>query len=174
MVLRKRRGISGRSCHESESNKIQQNKNWMSGISPSMKGQKISLNCHESKKAQPSITAKRVGLRRWTQGTAAIAFAALFAVGKVGAQVNHFSGASETPEQLLEFFEQTGDRCVHSRSRDVQVAVACYSMGIYGMALNERGMCFGKENEANAAAEWHACESGSRHFPELEIPSGFQ
>ncbi len=58
----------------------------------------MSLNYHGSKESQPDITAKRAGLSRWTQRIAAIAFVALFAADKVGAQVSYFSGASETNE----------------------------------------------------------------------------
>ena len=136
--------------------------------------ERMSVNYHISRKLQPIIATKRTRSSEWTQKTVIIAVTTLIAVGHAEAQVNHFPDARESDERLLELFENTGDLCVRNRSHDVQVAVACYSMGIYGMALNERGLCFGKENEANAFAEWHPCESGSRYFPNLDLPSGFQ
>lgn len=37
-------------------------------------------------------------------------------------------------------------------------------MIIYGLALNERGWCHGRQDEANAQKDWHICESGSDRF----------
>ncbi|WP_144861276.1 hypothetical protein [Mesorhizobium sp. J18] len=90
------------------------------------------------------------------------------------AETSHFSDATETDEQLKELYDQAADLCLRNPSRDVQVIVACTSMSIYGMALNERGLCRGKENQANAFAEWHKCEADSLRFPEIELPAGFR
>ena len=109
-------------------------------------------------------------------GYAAVLIAALmapFAFGALAwAQSEHFPNARETDEQLLELYDQAADVCVRSQSRDVQVAVACLSMSVYGMALNERGLCRGREDEVNAFHEWHECEAGSLRFDEVELPCG--
>ncbi|TKT69453.1 hypothetical protein [Aquamicrobium sp. LC103] len=86
----------------------------------------------------------------------------------------HFPEAQETNEQLIALYDAAADLCVRSPSRDVEVAVACQSIAIYGMALNERGMCRGKKDEANAFHKWHECQTDSMRFPEVEVPAGFQ
>lgn len=68
-----------------------------------------------------------------------------------------FAGATETNEQLMELYEQAGDTCLRNPSHDVRVTVACMSMTVYGLALNERGWCYGKNHEANAFKGWHEC-----------------
>lgn len=75
-----------------------------------------------------------------------------------------FAKATETDGQLKKLFDQTGDICLHSRSHDVQVTVACASMRIYGGALNEREWCYGHRNEANAQMNWHRCDANSERF----------
>jgi hypothetical protein len=91
-----------------------------------------------------------------------------------GGQARHFPEARETNEQLIALYDSAADLCVRNPNRDVEVAVACQSMAIYGMALNERGMCRGKQDEANAYHAWHECEADSMRFPEVELPPGFQ
>lgn len=90
------------------------------------------------------------------------------------AQTGHFPHARETNEQLIALYDKAADLCVRNPHRDVEVAVACQSMAIYGMALNERGMCRGKQDEANAFHKWHECEAGSMRFPEVELPASFR
>lgn len=81
----------------------------------------------------------------------------------------HLEGATETNEQLIDFYERAGDVCLRNPSRDVQVIVACKSMTIYGLALNERGWCHGKEDQANAFKAWHECEKDSDRFSESSL-----
>lgn len=91
-----------------------------------------------------------------------------------GAQTGHFREARETNERLIALYDEAADRCVRNPHRDVAVAVACQSMAIYGMALNERGMCRGKQDEANAFHNWHECEARSMRFPQVDLPADFQ
>ena len=80
-----------------------------------------------------------------------------------------FPDASETVPELIELYEEADGACRLSTSHDVKVAVACNSRSIYGVALNERNWCKGRENEANAMMEWHECEANSLRFS--PIPS---
>jgi len=80
-----------------------------------------------------------------------------------------FAEATETNEKLMNLYDEAGSLCLHNRSRDVQVAVACKSMTIYGLALNERGWCYGHEHEANAFKGWHECEKNSERFSESTL-----
>ena len=75
-----------------------------------------------------------------------------------------FAKATETDDQLKKLFGEAGDGCLHSRSHDVRVIVACASMRIYGAALNERGWCYGHCSEANAEMDWHRCDADSKRF----------
>ncbi len=75
-----------------------------------------------------------------------------------------FTKATETDDQLKKLFDEAGDGCLHSRSHDVRVTVACASMRIYGVALNERDWCYGHHNEANAQMGWHRCDASSERF----------
>ncbi|KFC63845.1 hypothetical protein FG93_05353 [Bosea sp. LC85] len=75
-----------------------------------------------------------------------------------------FPGATETDEQLKRLYDDAGDVCLRNPSRDVRVAVACKSMTIYGLALNERGWCYGRQSEANAQKDWHRCGADSDRF----------
>ncbi|WP_332711955.1 hypothetical protein [Pelagibacterium mangrovi] len=102
----------------------------------------------------------------------AIALALLLAV-PAPALAQQFSEATETDEELIALYDQAGDLCLRNPSRDVEVAVACYSMQIYAMALNERDLCYGREEEANAVMEWHQCEETSFRAPEIDLPEGF-
>ena len=89
------------------------------------------------------------------------------------AQVGHFPDARESNEKLLSLYDAAADLCIRNPNRDVEVAVACQSMAIYGMALNERGMCLGKKSEPNAMHKWHACTIDSMRFSEVELPQNF-
>ena len=75
-----------------------------------------------------------------------------------------FAKATETDDQLKKLFDEAGDGCLHSRSPDVRVTVACASMRIYGFALNERDWCYGHRDEANAEMDWHRCDANSERF----------
>lgn len=108
-------------------------------------------------------------------GRCSAAFLVILALGQpASAQTGHFPDARETNEQLIALYDAAADLCVRNPSRNVEVAVACQSMAIYGMALNERGMCRGKQDEPNAFHEWHECGADSMRFPEVELPAGFQ
>lgn len=75
-----------------------------------------------------------------------------------------FAKATETDDQLRQLYDEAGDIYLHSRSDDVRIAVAYASMTIYGVALNERGWCYGHRNEANAQMAWHRCDANSERF----------
>ena len=75
-----------------------------------------------------------------------------------------FPKATETDDQLKKLYDDAGDICLHNRSGDVRVAVACKAMTIYGVALNERDWCYGRRNEANAQMSWHRCGADSERF----------
>lgn len=75
-----------------------------------------------------------------------------------------FAKATETDNQLKKLYDDAGGISLHNRSGDVHVAVACKSMTIYGVALNERGWCYGRRNEANARMSWHRCGGDSERF----------
>lgn len=75
-----------------------------------------------------------------------------------------FAKATETDVQLKRLFEEADDGCLHSRSHDVRVVVACASMRIDGVALNERDWCYGHRDEANAQMDWHRCGANSERF----------
>jgi K+-sensing histidine kinase KdpD len=75
-----------------------------------------------------------------------------------------FVQATETDDELKELFDRTRDNCLHSISHDVRIVVACASMRIYGLALNERDWCYGHRDEANAQMDWHRCDASSERF----------
>lgn len=75
-----------------------------------------------------------------------------------------FAEATESDQRLKKLHHEAGDLCLRNPSRDVEVVVACKAMIIYGLALNERGWCHGRQDEANAQKDWHICESGSDRF----------
>lgn len=87
----------------------------------------------------------------------------------VTSQEKRFADATETNEQLMDLYEQAGDICLRNPSRDVRISVACMSMTVYGLALNERGWCYGKHHEANAVKEWHQCQDDSDRFSEESL-----
>lgn len=101
-----------------------------------------------------------------------LAFAAVVALGlgSAAAQTPHFPDATETTDQLIEFYRQADNQCRHVNAEDVRVTVGCVSRAIYGLALNERNMCLGKQGQDNASMEWHECEADSLRFPPFEIP----
>ncbi|MBA8878812.1 hypothetical protein [Phyllobacterium myrsinacearum] len=83
-----------------------------------------------------------------------------------------FADATETNDQLMKLYDKAGDVCLRNPSRDVHVTVACMSMTVYGVALNERGWCYGKKQEANAFKKWHECEENSDRFSKSSL-AGF-
>lgn len=97
-----------------------------------------------------------------------LAFLPVLAQVAIG-QEKRFADATESNEQLMDLYEQAGDICLRNPSRDVQVSVACMSMTVYGLALNERGWCYGKHHEANAVKEWHECQDDSDRFSEESL-----
>lgn len=90
--------------------------------------------------------------------------------GPALATTTHFSEATETNDQLIELYDEADGQCSKSRSHDVRVTVACVARSIYGVALNERGICYGKRDQPNASMSWHACASDSMYFPSIDLP----
>lgn len=80
-----------------------------------------------------------------------------------------FSGATESPEELIALYDAADDQCRLSTSDDVEVQVACVSRSIYGAALNAQDWCYGRESEANAEMQWHACAADSLRFPPVSV-----
>jgi hypothetical protein len=81
-----------------------------------------------------------------------------------------FPDAKESVPELIELYTQSDSGCRLARRKDVKVVAACLSRSVYGAALNEIGWCIGKEDQANAQMEWHACEAGSMRFPPFDLP----
>lgn len=103
--------------------------------------------------------------------TAALATMSFLATAVSNAQAEpKFPDATETVPELIELYTQSDSGCRLARSRDVKVVVACLARSVYGAALNEKGWCFGKDDQANAEMEWHECQTGSMHFPKLDLP----
>ncbi|PQA71826.1 hypothetical protein [Brucella oryzae] len=75
-----------------------------------------------------------------------------------------FAKATETDHQLKNLFDKAGAICLHSHSHDVRIVVACASMRIYGLALNERDWCYGHRHESNAQMSWYRCDASSERF----------
>lgn len=75
-----------------------------------------------------------------------------------------FEQATESDAELKALYHEAGGLCLRNRSHDVRVVVACKSMVIYGLALNERGWCHGRRSEPNAVKDWHRCGPGSDRF----------
>ena len=90
--------------------------------------------------------------------------------GAALAETLHFPDATETDDQLIQFYVLADNQCKHVNKGDVRVTVGCVSRAIYGKALNERGKCLGKEGEDNASMQWHDCEAGSLKFGKVELP----
>ncbi|MGH6862172.1 MAG: hypothetical protein ACRECY_18125, partial [Phyllobacterium sp.] len=114
------------------------------------------------------ITSKEGTMRIVAAICSLVVLQTMFVQHAFGAE-KHFAEATETNEQLMKLYDQAGDLCLHNPSRDVQVAVACKSLTIYGLALNERGWCYGKQDEANAVKKWHECGKNSDHFSESTL-----
>lgn len=94
----------------------------------------------------------------------------LAATGAASAQSPlDFSGATETPEELIALYDAADGQCRLSTSDDVEIQVACVSRSIYGAALNAQDWCYGRESEANADMEWHACAADSLRFPPVSV-----
>lgn len=96
--------------------------------------------------------------------------AAVLMSGAAVADTKHFPDATETDDQLIQFYQLADTHCRHVNKDDVRTTVGCVSRAIYGMALNERGKCLGKEGDANASMQWHDCEESSLRFEPIEIP----
>ncbi len=97
-------------------------------------------------------------------------------IGPAWTDARHFPEATETDQELIDLYEEAGGLCNHSMSRDVRIVVACLSQNVYGLALNARGFCRGKQDQANAFAQWHECDEQSLRFPplQLQLPAGFR
>ncbi len=98
---------------------------------------------------------------------AALATLSLWSAPGYAQSAMQFPDATETVPELIDLYDEADSACRLSTSGDVKVAVACSSRAIYGVALNERNWCKGRENEANAVMEWHECEPNSLRFDPL-------
>lgn len=95
----------------------------------------------------------------------------LLLLSVAGAQAQQaFPDASESVPQLIELWQESNSVCRSVNRGDVRTAAACLSRSVYGVALNERDWCLGREGEANADMRWHECEADSMRFPPFEIP----
>lgn len=83
-----------------------------------------------------------------------------------------FPDATETVPELIELWDQADSVCRVSRSHDVKVAAACLSRSVFGVAINERNWCKGKEAQSNADMAWHECQADSLRFPRFQVPDG--
>ncbi|TKT69308.1 hypothetical protein [Aquamicrobium sp. LC103] len=81
-----------------------------------------------------------------------------------------FPDASETVPELVELWDQSNSTCRGANGGDVRVAAACLSRSVYGVAINERNWCLGKDGQANAEMVWHECETDSLRFPPFDVP----
>ena len=78
--------------------------------------------------------------------------------------------AGKSVPELIELYTQSDSRCRLARDDSDEVMVACTARSFYGAALNERGWCFGREDQANAEMEWHQCGEDSQRFPPFAVP----
>lgn len=83
---------------------------------------------------------------------------------------NHFPNAKETDDELIELYRQTDNACKNMNRDNVRTIGGCVSRSIYGLALNDRGLCLGKSGQDNASMQWHKCEQNSLRFPPFEMP----
>lgn len=102
--------------------------------------------------------------------TLKFAIAALVASAASAHAEPRFTAATETVPELRELYDAADDQCRLAGSQDVKVTVACVSRAIYGQALNERGWCYGKDDQANAEMAWHECTEKSLRFTPLDLP----
>ena len=82
-----------------------------------------------------------------------------------------FPNASESNEELIDLWRDADNACRQIKRENVQVAVGCVSRSIYGVALNERGVCLGMNGQANAEMQWHKCTKDSLRFPPFTVPA---
>lgn len=106
-------------------------------------------------------------MRRFPLLLLACATPASFAAGQ---SKPRFPDATETVPELIALWEESNSACRAANGGDVKVAAACLSRAVYGVALNERDWCYGRENQANAEMEWHECGQGSLRLPPFDVP----
>lgn len=78
--------------------------------------------------------------------------------------------ATETVAELRELYDAANDKCRIPGSQEAKTVVACMSRAIYGQALNEKGWCWGKDDQANAVMQWHECTPNSLRYTPLDLP----
>ena len=96
--------------------------------------------------------------------------AAVLMSGAAVADTKHFPDATETDDQLIQFYQLADTHCQHVNKEDVRTTVGCVSRAIYGMALNERGKCLGRQGEDKVSMQWHDCEANSLRFEPVDVP----
>ena len=95
---------------------------------------------------------------------------ALICAANKGVAEPRFEGATETVDELRSLYDDAGDTCRGGSGDSVQTWAGCVSRQIYGNALNDKGWCLGKDDQANAEMVWHECEDGSIRFPVVVVP----
>lgn len=103
---------------------------------------------------------------------ASVLAASLMAIGSIV----HAQSPIQSPDagksvpELIELYTESDSGCRLARGDGDEIQVACTARSFYGAALNERGWCLGKEDQANAEMEWHECGDGSMRFPPIDLP----
>ncbi|MHA6728610.1 hypothetical protein [Devosia sp. A369] len=86
------------------------------------------------------------------------------------AQGRDFSSAIEPVPVLTQLYDEADSRCRLAKIDSVEVDVACVSSSIYGVALNDKNWCRGRQGQSNAEMDWHECGEDSMRFPPVELP----
>lgn len=80
------------------------------------------------------------------------------------------ANATETVAELRDLYDEADDKCRVPGSQEAKTVVACMSRAIYGQALNEKGWCWGREDQPNAEMQWHECTPASLRYTPLDLP----
>ncbi|RJE83647.1 hypothetical protein [Paracoccus onubensis] len=100
----------------------------------------------------------------------ALALIVLSAATGMAVAEPRFADATETIEELRELYDDADDMCRGLSGDTMKSRAACVTRAIYGNALNDKGWCFGTEDQANAGMEWHECTTGSLRFDPVIVP----
>jgi hypothetical protein len=80
------------------------------------------------------------------------------------------ANATETVAELRDLYDEADDTCRVPGSQEAKTVVACMSRAIYGQTLNEKGWCWGKDDQPNAEMQWHECTPTSLRYTPLDLP----